>query len=565
MRNKTVFILIILVGLFSYFNALKCEFVWDDYYLIIQNKIIMNFGNFGKLFISDLSDKFDYYRPFQSLVYMFEQNLYGPNPLGYHLTNVLIHIVNAVLVFIVFKAIIGNVFISLSASLLFVSAPFNTEAVTYISGMADLLLGFFFLLSFLFYVKKRFLPSLICFIFALFCRETAIAIPFIFILYDLLLRKDYFKKAKVYFAFFLWEALYIVLRLTVLNFSQKPLYFRKIYFSPEINFVQRGLAFFKSIWEYFNIAIAPVNLHMQRKMDIPRNLLNQDILISFLIIISFSYVIRKYKNEKGFLLFCLFWFIILLLPQSSFVFPLIIAEHFIYLSAIGLFLIFGFMLNKLYEINKKMAGIILAILVMYYSSLTIIQNINWRNPITFYKWTLKFAPDSHKIRYLLGSYYLEKGLFDLAIDEYKKAIDIDKNFMPAKLNMKYYEEIYQNSGLRISQIYHDIGSILSKKNYFDYAEESFLKAIEYNPKLIDSYNDLGALYLRQGKIKQAGDILNQGLKINPKFDKIYYNLGVMSAQEGNVSQAINYWKKALEINPDYKQARENIESLKRGK
>ena len=561
MKNSLVIILIVTLGFGCYFNSLFGEFIWDDFYLIVQNPLINNPRNVGQLFTSELSDNFDYYRPVQLLSYLIDSYIYKKNPMGFHLTSVVIHILNALVIFFIIFYLLENRFMALVVSLFFVSAPFHTEAVTYIAGRADLLLGFFFLSSFLFYIRRRLFLALLFFVLSLFCREQAMVLPFMFILYDQCFNNRYQNKVKYYLLFFLYDIIYIVLRLTLFNFSHKPLLYRKRYFFPEIDFWQRLLIFQRTIIEYLKIILYPVNLHMERKIGAIKNVFNPDFLLFILILAGIIYALVRLKNSRRLILFCLFWFLILLLPQSSFVFPLIMAEHFLYLPCISIFILFALLLGRLWQKRSKLAHVILTVFIIYYFFLTVVHNINWQKPLVFYRWTIKFAPNSYKLHYLLGNYYLEMGNLDLAFEEYKKAIEVDNNFMFSKINMKLYEDVYRSNNNVFANMYHNMGAILSKKDYIIEAEESFKKAIELNPDLVESYNDLGILYIKTGEINKAEEILSAGLKINPKFERIYYNLGIILAQRNDLVKAAKYWNKALELNPDYEAAKEAIRKL----
>lgn len=553
--------LIIIVGFACYFNALSAEFIWDDFILIAHNPSIKSFKNLSQLFTSELCPTFDYYRPIQSLTYLIDYHLFGLRPWGFHLCSLIIHIVNALLVFFIFKNITRDLFVSLCGSLLFISAPFHTEAVAYISGRADLLLGMFVLLAFLFYIKQRYIISLFFFLLSLLAKEQAMIFPIILIIYDLCFSREVKKKKKYYLLFFLYAALYIALRVTVFNFSQRSILQRKIYFSPEIGFLPRFFTFLKSIIVYLKIIFYPVNLHMERRIDIVRSLFNPYILIFFIVCIVLVYLTAKYKNKKHLILFGILWFITMLIPQSSLIFPFILAEHFLYLPSIGVFLILGILLVELSRKKKEFTVLILGICIVFYSFFTITYNMNWRNIWRFYKWTIKFAPDSHKIHYILGSHYAFEGLFDLALEEYRKAIGIDENFKLLKLNLNQADYFYKNKG-NLAIMYHDIGVFLSGKGQMDEAEQSFKKAIEYNPDLIEAYNDLGCLYIKRAEFTKAEDILNAALKIKPDFKKAYYNLGVIYAEKKDSKKAITLWQKAIDIDPQYDLAKEAISKLK---
>lgn len=549
LKRRTIIILIVAIGLVCYLNAFGGDFIWDDVNLIPNHPLIKNFNfyNLQKVFTSELLPKSDYYRPLQTLTYQFDYRIYKFAPWGYHLTNIIIHILNALLVFFIFQNITKNPFVPLTGSLLFVSAPFHIEAVTYISGRSDLLLGLFILSAFLSYINGRYIISLLFFVLGLLSREQAIIYPLILILYDISFKRYNKAKLKYLTLFFLFDILYIILRLTIFNFTNRPLLFRKSSFSLEIDIFLRTLTFLKSIIEYLKITFLPVNLHMVRRFDAAKSIFDPYVIAFLLIFILFIYAIIKYRENRKLVLFSLSWFFIMLLPQSSLVFPLLLAEHFLYLPCIGIFLILGIILENIWQRRRKFAFVILGIWISFYSSLTFINNINWMNPLSFYTWTLSFSPLGHNIHYSLGNYYADTGLFDLAIGQYKKVMElVNKNKVDLTL---------------LAAMHHNIGTMLSRKGLSDEAEKEYKKSIEIDPKLIDAYNDLGCLYINRGEYLKAEDIFDNALRVNPKSEKIYYNLGVIYAQKNDFEKASALWKKAVEFNPNYDVAKAAIKGL----
>ncbi|MCM8808210.1 MAG: hypothetical protein NC926_09795, partial [Candidatus Omnitrophica bacterium] len=138
-KTKILFFL----GIFSsivYFNSIFNPFIFDDYGLIIENTFIKNFKYLKLLFTTNLyegaGEKTLFYRPLQSLSYALIYKFFKLNPIPYHLLNIFLHIGCSILFFLLLKEIYGERIAFLS-SLLWAIHPINTEAVTYIAGLAD--------------------------------------------------------------------------------------------------------------------------------------------------------------------------------------------------------------------------------------------------------------------------------------------------------------------------------------------------------------------------------------------------------------------------------------------
>lgn len=564
MRKIIPVILLIALGFICYFNILRAEFIWDDFMLIVSNDAIKSFSNVGNIIVSELLPNTDYYRPLQAISYVIDYCIYGLNPLGFHLTNIILFILNSILVYFLFKSITKSKFIAIIGSLLFACAPFYSESVSYVSGRADLLLGLFILSALIAYVKERYNLCIFLFVFSLLAKELAIIFPLALIIYDTVFKKFKSLKIKTYILLFVIELLYILLRLFVVHFEKGTLLARKLYFYNEISLYERLLTFFKSLVIYLKVIIFPVNLHMERTISTVKSIFDWHIVVLFFALILFIYLLKKIKNDRQIIVFGFLSFIIMLLPQSSFTLPLILAEHFLYLPAIGLFLILATLLNNIRQSRKLFVAIFSISLVIYYSSLTIASNYNWQNMFSFLRWTLKYSPSSYRLRYFLGIKYAENGFIDLAIDEFRKGMDLDKNFEINSLNLDELNKLYKNEkeSHLLSKFRHNLASVLSQKGFFNHALVQYKLAIESNPNFIEAYNDLGCLYLKLGRLDEAIVALDQALRINPSFAKAYYNLGVVYAEKRKDDKAIFFWKKALDIDPKYDLAKSAIKKIK---
>ena len=555
-----IIISIVLLGMAIYSNALWAGFVWDDFNLVVNNSLIKSFKNLGTIFISQLTANSDYYRPMLAFSFILDHCLYKLQPWGYHLTSITLHILNAALVFLIVSIIAKDLLVSACCALLFIAAPFHSEAVTYISGRADLLAGVFILSAFLFYLKERYVIALLSFTLSLLSRESAVVFPLVVILYDLCSKQQFAKQAKYYFLFFSIDCAYIVLRITIFNFLGVALFTRKINFYYGLDFAARMLTCIKSTVEYLGIIFWPVNLHMEREVKIADNLLHPSVLLFFFIVVACLYLIVHWRQKRNLIIFGLLWFLILLLPQSGLIFPLVFAEHFLYLPSIGIFLAISIFLAAMWQ--RRLTPFFLGAGIVFYATLTVFQNTRWLDMPTFYKWTLRFSPTSGRVHLFLGDHYANNGSWDAAVEEYREATkyfnDSLSGFAQYKGSRKRFDE---SNTLMLAMIHYNLGTVLAKKNLLADSEREYIYSIGLNPKLTDAYNNLGCLYLKQGKPEKAESIFQKALENQLVSDQIYYHLGVVYAQKGNLEKARFFWGKALSINPDYRHAREALERL----
>jgi len=163
-QQPILIILIILSGFFVYSSSLQGEFVWDDEAFVVKNAYIKDWSKAGLIFITDsgagASTELNFYRPIQVFTYMIDYSLWGLNSVGYHLTSVILHILVALAVYTLIRMLFLNIPLAFFSAMLFTVHPINTEAVSYISGRADLLSALFILLCLIFYIKNTHSPKL---------------------------------------------------------------------------------------------------------------------------------------------------------------------------------------------------------------------------------------------------------------------------------------------------------------------------------------------------------------------------------------------------------------------
>jgi hypothetical protein len=167
-------------------------FVWDDHLIIVNNPILEKPGNILRLFLSeDTAIGFTgYYRPITYVSFALDRALWGLGPTGFKITNLILH----VLVALLFYATVATVFkkerLALVAALILALHPVAGETVNFLAGGRNTLLAAcFMLLSLFLYVKERPIPAVLCVILASFSKEFALLLPLVLLWYDHRLRE----------------------------------------------------------------------------------------------------------------------------------------------------------------------------------------------------------------------------------------------------------------------------------------------------------------------------------------------------------------------------------------
>jgi len=230
--HTVAFVLIVLITFGIYYNSLYGEFVWDDKDLILSHSGYLNdWGNIFSVFAKPFFGKSPTYRPILIVSFIIDYQLWGPQPFGFHYTNVLLHIMNALLVYLLVFILFKHTYLALFSSLIFATHPIQTEAVAWISGRNDVIVTFFSLLTLIFYILWRnlkgakkvftFIGFLLAFGCVLLTKESGIVLFLLIVLIDCcfqpVLPSRMGSKREAYLSLILISFLYIYLRMKILG------------------------------------------------------------------------------------------------------------------------------------------------------------------------------------------------------------------------------------------------------------------------------------------------------------------------------------------------------------
>lgn len=541
-----------------YLNSLSGRFIWDEEFLIENNRHIKEWIGIKNIFIEDAGAGADirtnFYRPLQALTYMIDYSFWRLNPIGYHFTNICLHVFVALSIYWLICLIFANQNLAFITGLLFLMHPVHTQTVTYIASRADLLVALFALLSINFYIKQLFSRSpanfvliLFSYILAIFSKEYALVVPAILIMYSFIFKKKIILKE--FLSILSISFIYVLLRLTILRFGIPP---------GEIivtTLYQRLSGFFIAITEYLRLLFLPFDLHMEYVFR-PFSFMEPKAILGFAALLAVSiYVFRKKRTNK-LISFSILWFFITLLPYSN-IYPInaYMSEHWLYLASIGFFLILAQVITRIFEIRKaRWVSILLVVfIIVFYASLTIKQNNHWKDGLTFNKQTLRFVKNSPKIYNNLCQAYIESGRYEDAIINCKRAIELKPDFISAYYNLAYcyqasgnyedaiavYRKIARKETLN-KTLYFNLGVAYEKINNKEEAIASYGKAIEIDQNYLEALNNLASLYSENERIDDAIRLWNRAIKINPKFATAHFNLAVFYFEKGDYDLAVKH-------------------------
>ncbi|MEK7154179.1 MAG: tetratricopeptide repeat protein [Patescibacteria group bacterium] len=556
-KNITFIILLVIVGFSIYAPNLNNRLFWDDNDWIINNPYVHSFSwdNIKFLFSHDtlagIGLRSNYFRPFLFLTFAFNYMIDGIKPMAYHLTSNIIHVLNAVLIFLIVEKFIRKKRVALLASLLFLIHPLQTEAVAYVSGRGDPLSVFFMLLALwiftVFRDKNLFLGyslSSVSMILGILSRETAFLFPIYFIIFSVaFLQKDRFLpalKKSIIQAWPYWviSFTYGILRLTVLNFQNTLNFYQQSNFYTE-HLSYRIYTFFHSLVVYFKLIFIPAGLHMERDIVVNSAMWQWPVWLGILIILGLIfllfYLYRKGSNSLNakpytlnpFSVWFFAWgfFFVNLAPTSG-IFPInaLIYEHWLYFSLFGFFVLAAFYIDKLVDHLKLNSRVLFAAFYLFFAGYLIFlsvqsvrRNIIWGKTEEFYKNILQYESQNVRALNNLAMYYSEQGKIKEAEDLYWRAVDANNN-VPAP--------------------YYNLGNILRDRGDIAGALELYKKSIEHDHNFVYGYMNIAVIYADQGNLAGAIEMLEKVKELKPNDARVYYNLGLLYLAEKNNDLAL---------------------------
>jgi tetratricopeptide (TPR) repeat protein len=524
---------IAVLGVGCYSNSLSGKFIWDDEALIVNNSYLRSPFNIAQIVTHDISSgagaQSRFWRPLQNITYAFDYHFWQLNPFGYHLANILLHLLAAFALYFLVLVILKNSIPAFLAAALFVVHPLHTEAVAYISGRADLLAG-----ALLFFITAIYIlrndrdndgRSVLCgnlgvwtlilgYSLALSAKEYSLIFP----LFILVCRATLNVKLerKTFLAVLLISVFYLYVR-SLLFEEKSAFYFTGIF--------TRFAGFLAAFADYLRLLCLPFGLHMEYGQK-NFSFYHPKVICGFFLLsggLVSAYLLRK-KNRVY--LFSLVWFLVGLLPVAN-LWPInaYMAEHWLYVPSLGFFLIIAYGVNRLMTRGwlKWLGVVVLAGLVIFYSFLTFRQNYYWNNPADFYKRTLAYSPRSSRMHLRLGDVYYKDGNMAKAQEEYRKALRLTPNAADA---------------------YQSVGFVLEKTGRVEEAVVFLEKALRLDSRNPDIYRELASAYLACGQIVRARSLLEEFLKIDPKASVVYNDLAVICAMSGDYDRAKFYCRKA---------------------
>ncbi len=522
--------ILIAVTLFAYHKIFDAGFIsWDDADYTINNRFIYGWTaeNMSRWFSGFY---IGHYHPLTLASYAIDYALFGKEPFGYHLTNIIFHILNAILLYAFVNKIQGNKWVSLFVAMLFAIHPVQTESVSWIAERKNVLYGFFFLTSMWLYTlyvaeeKKKFLVLVtLSGLAAMLSKEAAIALPVSLLAIDVWLhrplnnKKVWIEKIPLFVAAFVMGIMAIKAQQheKLLNIHPEFGWYHTVFFAG-YTYVQ-----------YIMQLLLPVKLSVlypyPQELS-PIHIIYSIIAVAILVTGYIAYKRKWYMLCGGIIFYSANIVLFLQFVQFG---EVLMSDRYLYTACIGVFLplvhyLFAWLIKQSKEIVAIAAmGVVCIVLLVMVNE----RNRIWLSEIDFWEAIVQTFPESSVAQSSYGGVYMMMGDYRQATEHIDEALRLDANNYKAWYNKGVLH-------LRKSEM-RDAAIALDK-----------CIAIREYPKALFSR---AMLYEKTGQADKALTDIEKVLENEPENARAYYIKGGCMEQMGNYQYAINNYNKAIAL------------------
>lgn len=574
-KDEVIFLILLVLVLIPYLNSLNNKFIFDDAHMITQNYYIRSFKYIPNYFKGRVSSQIGIgymFRPLLMLTYNFNYFLHELKPYGYYIFNILLHFLNALLLFLLLEKLLQNRVISLLIAGLFAVHPINSEAVVYLSSRSDLLVTLFLLLSFYYFLKfeeskkeSYFLFTLFLFILALLSKESALILPPLIFAWYYCRAEEIKPKLKRITVIFLLAIFYLAIRIALYGYIDNPRFVRTFW---ENILIQSKVTFFYLrlfLWPY------PLTPDHQTIISSPGG------LIAFIMILLLITIIIFKRGKNYLFYFGLSYYLIGLVPKFYGKLNFVASEHHFYLPSIGIYIILAYFLKKLYQISVSKTIILSSGVISILLLITLFRSLEWDNPYHFWRSALLYSPKSHIARNNLAIAYMHKGLYREAKQMLEQilfsqppldvVLNVTINLAECNRVLKDYERALEL--LKVASwifphnplVYNEMGLIFMDQKKEEEALKAWYKAIELSPTVRETFINLGMYYIKKDNYQKAEHYLKKAVELYPDLARAWYGLGLIAENKSEIEQAIKYYQKSISLDPNFAPARLSLGTL----
>jgi tetratricopeptide (TPR) repeat protein len=474
------------------------------------------------------------WHPLTWLSHMLDWQLFGSNPAGHHLTNLIFHIANALALFYVLMRMTGAVWPSAFVAAAFALHPLHVESVVWVSERKDVLSTFFWLLTILAYVRYvenhslwRYLTVLALFVLGLMAKPMLVTVPFVLLLLDFwpLQRKISYRPLVEKIPLFICSIASCIVTFLVQRRTGAMDVIKTFELMTRINNAVVSCITYitKMIWPSRLAVLYP---HPGDGLSTTRVIICGLLLV--LISIYFICMARRYRFfAVGWL-----WYLGTLVPVIGLVQvgTQAMADRYTYMTLTGLFIIIAWSAKEFVPKQRYRILALLAAAALIASGVTAARQLRcWKSSLTLFEHTLAVTENNYIIQSNYTAYLNELGRFDEAIELSRELLKIKPDSTVTRSNL---------------------GVALLCTGRVQEAIEHLRLAIKYDPNYQPAYFNLAAALQNQGRLDEAVSYYKQALKVEPGHVASRLNLAIVLNELGRFNEAVSECRKYLQIKPD---------------
>jgi tetratricopeptide (TPR) repeat protein len=480
---------------------------------------------------------------------------------GHHLTNVLLHTANVILLFLVLGAMTGAVWRSAFVAAVFAVHPLHVESVAWVVERKDVLSGLFFMLTLWAYARHAqqsggrrpkskiwYGLALAFFAFGLMSKPMLVTLPFVLLLLDYwpLKRWAMGDSRSTIPPLVLEKVPFLLLAAadcvgTILLQNQND----AIVSVQHLGFFWRAgnalVAYGDYLWQMiYPSGLAVLYPHLGNHLPVWK------IAVSALALLVISMGVVAWRRRYPCFMAGWLWYLGMLVPVIGFVQvgSQARADRYTYLPQIGLYILLTWGAAELcrsWRHQRAVLGSAAAVILAGLMAGAYVQTHYWKDSVSLWTHTLACTSKNPVAHTALGNALADQGKLSDAIEQYKQALQIKPD----------YAEPYNYLGVAHWNI------ALAGQGKLDVAVENFERALQIKPDYAEAHNNLGLALAGQGKLDKAVEHYERALQIKPVYADAHNNLALALAGQGRLDKAIEHYERALQINPGYVEAHFN--------
>jgi tetratricopeptide (TPR) repeat protein len=593
LTRKWILGLILGVTLLTFANTVFNGFAYDDKTFILENQLLHSLSNLPTVLTKELwfyrvlqdrdpnketGPTTPYYRPVFSVFHMVCWQLFKDSPAGWHIVNVLVHMLAVYFVFLVLERFTGNLKLSAISALLFAIHPLRVESVAWICGVSDPFLAVFLLPSFYLYIRYReeqklkFLAgSLALFFLAAFTKEPAVALAIFIAVYEMFVvnqdrpLRERLKSSIVYASAFLFvSALYFIARYFALGFALN----NTAYKAYPVSHVVMTIPLV--IWKYLGLLVWPVDLSLFHATQMVSSPADVRFILPAAGLIPLA--IGLWRLRRSLIArFAILWFAVNLLPVlnlSAFSEDFLVQERYVYIPSIGFSLLVAMALVKIPLENwlrfarRRTAQVsVLAVLILLLAGKSFAQNTTWKDDMTVWYHGEETAPEQPISHFILGHKLINLAQYSKSAEQFEEYLKLQpKNVIVIGNLAADYVLMYQYQA--------SINPASADRTSLDRALALCEQAIKLEPDTSSLWDTMGQIYTFETGLKnydRALACLQRGLVLDPNNAMISFHLGGTLVKKGNFDDGIPFLKTTIEHQPQIVDAHKFLAYAYKGK